>query len=150
MGQAGRTRAMEGYDWKRVIQRYQDLWSELADLREAPSQKGPIPLRHAVDRPDPFELFSSYPSALVTNDTKVALRRSFNEAEFESTRGLGVHKYAASVLPTWDQAEAMYRQLVDRPRTVRELLQGQSSGQLIQGRRHILWMMKVGWLDIAE
>lgn len=64
MGESGRQRAKQIYDWQVVIAAYENLWQELAELRakatlSTPLQPGtpPYPL---VD--DPFRLFAHYPT----------------------------------------------------------------------------------------
>lgn len=73
MGQAGRARAVEVFDWSRVLARYRELWAELGRLRAAapapPSGPKPDPLRD-----DPFALFASYPTHHLSEDTRVEAR----------------------------------------------------------------------------
>lgn len=69
MGQAGRQRAREVYDWAVIIPQYEALWAQLGELRkaQAPALK---PLPHPWPaRMDPFHAFAGYPTALLTPQT---------------------------------------------------------------------------------
>ncbi|WP_168732891.1 glycosyltransferase family 4 protein [Aliigemmobacter aestuarii] len=63
MGEAGRRRAVEHYDWSRVIPRMQDLWADLnARRRRAPVPPPRYPAWGLPVAPSPFLLFGAYPS----------------------------------------------------------------------------------------
>ncbi|WP_306151081.1 glycosyltransferase family 4 protein [Roseovarius sp. MMSF_3281] len=64
MGQAGQKRALEVYDWAKIIPQMQDLWAEQSAMRRAhaeAAQKAPRPNPVA---PAPTDLFQSYPSKI--------------------------------------------------------------------------------------
>ncbi|MGO4707461.1 glycosyltransferase family 4 protein [Microvirga sp. 2MCAF38] len=69
MGAAGAARAREAFDWKVIVRSYERLWEELASLRNA-ENNGLETVRSLAKawpaRPDPFELFASFPSALLS------------------------------------------------------------------------------------
>ena len=74
MGRAGRTRAVEVFDWTVVLARYRELWAELGRVRRAaPAEAGgpapPMPLRD-----DPFTLFAAYPTHHLSEATRVEAR----------------------------------------------------------------------------
>ncbi len=78
MGQAGRQRVTETYDWRRVVAAHQDLWMELAEIRAG--AKTPPPLAAPPDYvseqpmcPDPFALFRDHPTAWIGGDTGLAV-----------------------------------------------------------------------------
>jgi glycosyltransferase involved in cell wall biosynthesis len=148
MGQSAHARAVNNYDWTVVMDEYQSLWRSLRDVRLA-SEKlsvGPIPIQGAVDRPDPFDLFSGYSTHTLGLDTKIHLHHIIDQAEFNKTLMLSVHRYAALMLPNWQQAEAVVHRLAKSDASVQELLREVDSVQHSQFRRHLMWMMKVGWL----
>jgi alpha-maltose-1-phosphate synthase len=64
MGEAGRQRARERFDWPRVLLAYKVLWAELAERRTAAAKTMP-PARRRPDRPDPFTMFASYPTQIL-------------------------------------------------------------------------------------
>lgn len=62
MGDAGRQRANDVYDWSVIIPQMQDFWGELSAIRnrlagDAP-KSGPVPMA-----PSPMDIFASYPTA---------------------------------------------------------------------------------------
>jgi hypothetical protein len=74
LGENGRQRARSTYDWSVVVQKYEELWAELAELRAG----GP-PRFAAKSRPqnslmpDPFELHAHYPTQMMTGTDRVSL-----------------------------------------------------------------------------
>jgi alpha-maltose-1-phosphate synthase len=70
IGENGKQRAREIYDWKVVIAAYENLWRELAEIRSTAALSVPIqpsqPPYPLCD--DPFALFAHYPNAKLTRD----------------------------------------------------------------------------------
>ncbi|MET0412642.1 MAG: glycosyltransferase family 4 protein, partial [Polyangiaceae bacterium] len=73
MGDAGRARAREIYDWRQVIRAYEELWRELAARRAAApeSARGAVVPNPLCD--DPFRVFGHYASATLAPETLLAL-----------------------------------------------------------------------------
>lgn len=69
LGDAARKRAIEVYDWKRVLGSYRTLWADLASARpeETPSA------RKHMHFPDPSRLFSNYPTATWQGTDQITL-----------------------------------------------------------------------------
>jgi alpha-maltose-1-phosphate synthase len=74
MGENGRRRAREIYDWRVVIAAYEQLWYELAQLRSTasvsvscPEDRSPYPLAD-----DPFRLFTHYPTEILTDRLRLS------------------------------------------------------------------------------
>jgi glycosyltransferase involved in cell wall biosynthesis len=71
-GAAAQAKARSEYDWRRIVARYQELWTELAGQRRkaaesAPDKRGvPWPAR-----PDPYAAFAAYPSDTLTPDHRL-------------------------------------------------------------------------------
>lgn len=69
MGHSARMRAEKIYDWKHIIHRYQDLWGELAEIRQSSDQTVIANTLISTSRQtkppfmDPFQLFNHYPSS---------------------------------------------------------------------------------------
>ncbi|WP_192931263.1 glycosyltransferase family 4 protein [Gemmobacter serpentinus] len=62
MGEAGRKRAQEMYDWARIVPQMQDLWQELGLRRRAALTRQAIPRAALPVGPSPFALFAAWPS----------------------------------------------------------------------------------------
>jgi glycosyltransferase involved in cell wall biosynthesis len=66
MGEAARATALAKFDWRHIIARYQDLWADLAERRQAAVDSAPGTSRMPCPaRPDPFAAFASYPSRTI-------------------------------------------------------------------------------------
>lgn len=66
MGEAARETALAKFDWRHIIARYQDLWADLAERRQAAVDSAPGTGRMPWPaRPDPFAAFASYPSRTI-------------------------------------------------------------------------------------
>jgi starch synthase len=90
MGEAGRRRAREVFDWAQVFGQYRTLWSEL-DARRRGAMDHPEELarieatpRAAPSRLDPFHAFGHYPTAQITPATLVILRPGAAEADYRA------------------------------------------------------------------
>ena len=144
LGAAGAKRAREEYDWPIILDHYVDLANRLAEIRQA---AGPLTPEAWPSRPDPFDLFSSYPTATLGEGWTVfsrvdeaAVQRIlslnvanyvFKDAAFSAEMILSVHR--AIVL----QGEVLARDLC--PET------GLSGEQTIQA---LMWLAKFDLVEI--
>lgn len=72
LGDSGRRRAREVYDWRVVYGQYEALWSEQTAVRQAHVVGGPAP-RASPSHADPFEIFATYPTHHITEATRVSV-----------------------------------------------------------------------------
>jgi starch synthase len=75
MGSAGKERANATYNWPKIILAYEDLWSELANRRASDKEINPLTIGSPFhpSRPDPFDMFSSFPSKKISEEGKIEL-----------------------------------------------------------------------------
>jgi glycosyltransferase involved in cell wall biosynthesis len=74
LGENGRQRARASYDWSVVVRRYEELWAELAELRAAGPARFPAKAKVSNPlMPDPFDLYSHYPTRTFTASDQVSL-----------------------------------------------------------------------------
>jgi hypothetical protein len=74
MGESGRQRARDVYDWRVVIRAYEELWGELASRRASADECVPV-AAGAAPHPlcdDPFRLFAHYATATLTPETRLS------------------------------------------------------------------------------
>jgi glycosyltransferase involved in cell wall biosynthesis len=131
LGEAGRRRAREVFDWSVVYRQYQALWGELnarrlaamADpaqaeaLRRAPAS--------AAARLDPFQAFGHYPSGHITGATQLS---PVPGASAEALAGLVGDALFSNLTSTAGQLQAMLAHVnATGPGTVAEL--GRALGQ---------------------
>lgn len=100
MGEAGRRRAQEMFDWSIIFRRYLALWEELAERRRADPMCADEKSRmRRPDRPDPFSLFASFPTGSVEPATRLRLVEAGDAAAADARRLLASVNYAGASLP---------------------------------------------------
>ena len=103
MGEAGRIRARSEYDWSVIYPRYEKLWEELADRRQAapihPKQNFSWPW---PARANPFVTFSSYPTKLLNRSSMIFPESRGNHAFIDSCRKMASFSLVTAVLPPTD------------------------------------------------
>ncbi|MBI4756644.1 MAG: glycosyltransferase family 4 protein [Betaproteobacteria bacterium] len=144
MGEAGRQRARENYDWAAIIPRYEALWAELAEIRAAQGAQ----LKHAAQpwpaRMDPFAAFAAYPTAVLKPDTRLRLARTDALEALARWRGLMMVDFARSVLPSPQECEIVIQQLAKGPRPAAELVKPLPAARQPAVFRGLAWMVKLG------
>jgi glycosyltransferase involved in cell wall biosynthesis len=114
MGEAGRRRAREVFDWSVVFRQYQALWGELnarrAAAREDPAMAAWIAAapRAAAAREDPFHVFGHYPTETIGLSTRLALAPGATRADLKAA--LDHPLFGALTMPT-DLVAALFTQL---------------------------------------
>ncbi|HEU0118868.1 MAG TPA: glycosyltransferase family 4 protein [Alphaproteobacteria bacterium] len=81
-GDNARTRAQHIFDWRHIIKAYEELWTELSAKRKASKPKPALPANwQAVhpSYPNPWQMFRSFPSSLLTMEDKLTIAMSKDE-----------------------------------------------------------------------
>jgi glycosyltransferase involved in cell wall biosynthesis len=125
MGEAGRQRARELYDWSTIIPQYEALWTQQTELRKA--QAGALlPTAHPWPaRMDPFAAFSSYPTRQLTLQTVLGLKDvdvTTAMRRFSDYRQLAMVSFASLVLPMETELQAVLEAAADGPKSAAELV----------------------------
>ena len=149
LGENGRRRAREEFDWQPVSRRYRELWSELDERRRADAQLGPALPQMAPDRLDPFVLFASYPSAQLTPQSIVELAPDASLAQLRQYRELGINCFATSSLPTLEEFGQIFGSIESRPMQVDELLDALGPCDRPTLLRGLAWLCKMDLLRIS-
>jgi glycosyltransferase involved in cell wall biosynthesis len=149
LGECGRRRAREDFDWRVVFRRYRELWSELDERRRADAALTP-PLPQAVpDRLDPFAVFASWPSAQLTPASIVELAPDASLAQLRAYRALGINRFATSSLPTLEEFGQIFGSIESRPTQVDELLDALGPCDRPTLLRGLVWLCKMDLLRIS-
>ncbi|HEX3864826.1 MAG TPA: glycosyltransferase family 4 protein [Stellaceae bacterium] len=157
MGAAGMAEARARLDWRVVIGRTQDLWSELADRRCHADEISPrrddtiaaITLAHPA-RPDPFQAFSSYPTHALQPGSIVSLAPGASAAQLETRLASPLAEFAATVLPELaDMAKVVHRLAADGPLTALAVVEAVKPANRASLYRGLCWMAKMDLLRIA-
>lgn len=157
MGQAGRARARQRYDWRAVIGQYEALWSELNARRRAdapahaPSGGTPRPSAWPA-QPDPFHAFQRYPSQALTATSLLTLvdaDAGRAGQRLQRLRELALVEHARRLMPEADELAAVLRAAEGGPHTVSALLVDIRPKRRPFVQRALTWLLKLGILRLA-
>lgn len=152
MGDAGRQRAQQVYDWATIIPQYEALWSQLTETRVAQAQNlTSLPFPWPA-RMDPFHAFASYPTQVLTPQTlMVMIDSSVNEAmaRVDSYRRLLMVDFAKLVLPTEAEIRSVLDAAAKGPRSAEELVAAIPKDRQAFVLRSIAWLVKLNVLAVS-
>jgi Glycosyltransferase len=148
MGEAGRRRTREEFDWRQIIPRYQALWAELAERRRAAPADTEAP-RVCPARPDPFALFASYPTMQVTSDVRLA-RGRVDKALLVRFRTLEMVGAMRAVLPPEPLAERILVAIPEKGTvTLQDVLAQIAPEHRSIAARAVVWLAKMAAVIIV-
>ena len=144
-GAAGRARARRLYDWRVVVAAYQELWSELAQIRA--SGAGVALRNHAeepakVEYPNPFAIYRGYPTALLRSDTVVAAKSDDPAGDLARLREGSLHGFAGHAFLSDADTDALVARLAASGPTRAADLLAQHPGRGPALVRTLLWLRK--------
>ncbi|MCK6452193.1 MAG: glycosyltransferase family 4 protein [Alphaproteobacteria bacterium] len=149
MGEEGRRRALETFDWSVVIRQHRALWAELAAIRgTAPDA---VPLGAGTANPwlmDPFAMFANYASEHLSDTTRIALVDGAG-ARVGPTLRSKLAGHCAYALPTPQELGAMAALLAKGPSDVGALLAAGAPERRVALRRGVAWLLKYGLARLA-
>ena len=149
-GAAGRARARRLYDWRVVVAAYQDLWTELAEIRA--SGAGVALRNHAaeparVEYPDPFAIYRGYPTALLGPDTVVGVKSDDPAGDLARLREGSLHGFAGHAFLSDADTDALVARLAASGTTRAADLLAAHRGEGRKLVRTLLWLKK---FDLVE
>ncbi len=156
MGEAGRQRIRHTYDWTLVLGRYEELWAELKELREAAGAEPAAARGEGGSHPwptrlDPFTGFQGHPSGWLEESTRLRLPGEAAERlqSGRALRRLAMVGFAESVLPTEGELEQVLEFLARGNVSAEEVLAAVTGNPLRRGPllRGLGWMLKVGLIE---
>ncbi len=152
MGEAGRERARNLYDWSAIIPQYEALWEQLAVLRKAQaSNLRPLPNPWPA-RMDPFRAFAAYPSATLTPQTVLGLADGDAAAalgRIERLTGLAMVNFPKTVLPADAEIRAVIEAAAAGAIPAGELVQALPASRQAFVFRALAWLCKLGVLKVV-
>lgn len=141
----GRARALDTYDWRHIIRQYEELWAELAAIRQTTTLHAPPVNWQAAQLgyPNPWKMFESFPTRHV-NDQEV-IRIILEPAEVEKLMRHDMNFF----LPDLIVPQAMMVQMIDAIRAVDaaricDILSPYPAQQHDRLWRCLGWMLKHG------
>jgi starch synthase len=102
MGEAGRKRAQDIFDWSTIIPIYQSLWAELAEERRSyPTLPPQAPLKHPWPaRIEPFSAFHSYATRQIDETTRLRRNKDMTPDQARAILAFKSFSLSRRVLPT--------------------------------------------------
>jgi glycosyltransferase involved in cell wall biosynthesis len=152
MGEAGRQRAREVYDWSVIIPRYEALWAELAELRqqegpELPTLKHPWPARL-----EPFHAYASYPTRTLSAETRLELVDADPNTAWQRVQRfqqLAMVNFAHYVIPQEEELRQVLNGLANGSQTANTLVAEIEPTRQNQVLRGLVWLVKLGVLRVV-
>lgn len=80
LGQAGRQRVREVFDWPQVMRRYRELFDELAAIRQRSTSASRAPKLNPISG-DPFRDFAGFATKVLSPETRFALREGVSPGD---------------------------------------------------------------------
>ena len=164
MGEAGRLRATQDYDWRTIIPRYEELWDEQTKIRlaakkarEEGAKKSGKPIAPSVwpARLDPTIGFANYPTQHLTLATKLTLTESSAEEamlKLRQYKELAMVNYAHFVFPTDEEVLSVFEvaeKHYPNSCSAEELLIGATAQRRPYVLRGLAWLCKLGLLQFS-
>jgi|AraplaMF_Col_mMF_1032025.scaffolds.fasta_scaffold00054_85 glycosyltransferase involved in cell wall biosynthesis len=152
MGAAARERAVAQFDWRVVINQYQQLWAELAERRRSAPESVPRMPGQPVQptRADPFQAFASYATSTLGPHDVIELAPGATPAVFDSVTSSPLVTFAKAVNPPVPEMHRLLETLTDGSRSVAQLTQDGSRGSQAFRARSLLWLAKMGLVKIRK
>jgi glycosyltransferase involved in cell wall biosynthesis len=148
-GRAGRHRVEQHFAWRRIIGRYQELWAELADRRSHAGEARPA--TRPVGGPfhaDAFRIFSGYPSAVLSEASRVTVADVDGRFVVERLRSAYLHDCARDQMLDLEGMSRLLALVGDDGATVTDILAGESVADRAVVLRSLMWMYKFGLVSI--
>ncbi|MGH6963920.1 MAG: glycosyltransferase family 4 protein [Phenylobacterium sp.] len=148
MGENARARARSVFDWSAIVPQYQALWAE-QDARRRAAPPEPAAADNPF-RPDPYRLFSAYPTRHLGLEDRLSLAAGATEASIAESLARPLASYARINRPTPAEVAAVVTWLAGNPGAcVAELVEGFPQARRSVVRRGLLWMARHGVLEIS-
>ena len=164
MGEAGRLRATQDYDWRTIIPRYEELWDEQTKIRlaakkarEEGAKKSGKPLAPSVwpARLDPTIGFANYPTQHLTLTTELTLTETSAAKALERLaeyKELAMVNYAHYVFPTDEEIKSVFEAAekgLPNSSAAEALLAGIEAKRRPYVLRGLAWLCKLGLLQFS-
>ncbi|MGQ9368772.1 glycosyltransferase family 4 protein [Azospirillum sp. ST 5-10] len=150
MGEAGRRRARDVFDWKHVITAYRALWGELAQRRSTAATVAPRPQGEPGNplRADPFSMFRHHPTRRLTGTETVRLAADDPAAALDRVLAGTINTFAAPAILPHDAIRRLLAELAAGPRPLPDLLGRQPPAHRRLILRTLVWLKKYAIVEL--
>lgn len=152
MGEAGRQRARDVYDWAAIIPQYEALWAQLGEIRTAQAPSLNQLLYPWPARMDPFHAFASYPTQTLTSQTVLGLVDADIQTaamRIDQYRQLAMVNFAKAMLPSEAEVQLVLNAATSGAKTALELIQAIPAERKSFVFRTLVWLVKLGILKVC-
>jgi len=149
MGEAGRARAREVFEWSVIIKKYSTLWDELEKIRNGNKDETLSKPNIWPERLDPMIGFNQYPSARLMIDDTLELG-SASGLLFDGLMNDHMITYAKYVIPTPGDVTKAINKFGKSSFTVKELALELAPNSLALGMRHVAALMKFDVVRLSK
>jgi starch synthase len=153
MGEAGRQRAREVYDWKQIIAQYEALWATLNHMRANQGHSVKALAHPWPARLDPFYAFEDYPTQTLTAKAVLSLVDADMQSalgRIEAYRALAMVNFASEVQPSEAEVRAVLLALEASSCSADALVAAQPFPRQAHLRRALAWLLKLGVLKLVD
>ncbi len=150
LGENGRRRALEVFDWRVVVAGYEALWRELAERRAAASAAPPTAPRAQPRRADPYWLFAAYPSGVIDAGTRLRPAEGAHREALARLAASPLVNYGMGLLPAVEELAEVLEAVRRRPGIVAaDCLAAFPAARRPLLLRGLAWLNKVGLLAVG-
>jgi starch synthase len=158
MGDSGRRRAREVYDWSRIIPRYEDLWRELGERRAWARRTVPARLGRALANPwleDPFAVYRGHATQILDTSARVSAASTLAR-DFRAVSDVAMNTFELFGLEGPAIGRPAFREELvasieaDGPCSVGDLLAGHPSEDPDTVMRALVWLAKFGLVSLGD
>lgn len=147
MGEAGRRRIRETFDWSVVAPQYSALAAELGAIRKAAPIVSALSRRHPV-RGDPFRDFAGFATSVLTLETRLSLRAGAKPQDLARLQAVELDMFAANWRCSIEECQQVLERLAQAGETLaKDLVAAFPLDRRRRVHLGLVWMAKQGLLD---
>ncbi|NDE90493.1 MAG: glycosyltransferase [Alphaproteobacteria bacterium] len=150
MGEAGRKRAIENYDWKAIIPAYEDLWDEQMRKRKSAHLNHPAPANWPAAHPsypDPSSMFAGFASTHILATDRLEILAKTHDIEIIARHRMNMFGMDM-LLPEDIMSKIMGVLYVNQKRSIQEVQDALSITDTARYMRTIAWFLKMGLMRL--
>ncbi len=147
MGEAGRQRIRDTFDWPVVARQYSALAEELSAVRTAAEDTRPRSTRNPV-KGDPFRNFAGFATQVLSPKIRLTLRAGVGLADLQRVQTVELDMFAANWRGTHEECQIVFAHLAEgHAATTEDLLLLFPAPRRRAVQLSLLWMAKCGFLE---
>lgn len=149
IGEQAQQQAKQVYDWRVIIKRYQELWQDLADIRQ---QENVESTNYTVSSPlhlDPMAYFQHYPTHAIDDSVQIKRKTYCTDDDVKQLLKCPMVNYVKHLFKEDDCLE-VFHSLSTKTTTISDLLVNLPNIPVNQLIRIAAWQAKVGLITLSR